>query len=291
VNFNLANPPKRYLIPWRNNLMHQKTATNFIKATATLFMAAMAGSTMLSAAALNGVLSLNSHGTETIAVNGTDIDFDFSGTATGSPPVTTAGVDGTGDSGMFDIAAGSTGSFGATSPVANTTVTVHDLNSTAEPAGPLLAVPLTNFITFTVEPGWNITLTQLNLGTDPTACNGSSQFCSPAGSPFNIQNEFAATQTTGNVLVGFTFAGTETDGLGDTSSVSGSFSTEFVNTSYQAILADLASGESIVSSASAQIGVTPIPVTTTPEPASIYMLLLGSALLMGSAAYRRHQRR
>jgi hypothetical protein len=271
--------------------MHQKTATNFIKATATLFMAAMAGPMMLSAAALNGVLSLNSHGTETIAVNGTDIDFDFSGTATGSPPVTTAGVDGTGDSGMFDIAAGSTGSFGATSPVVGTTVTVHDLNSTAEPAGPPLAVPLTNFITFAVEPGWNITLTQLNLGTDPTACNGSSQFCSPAGSPFNIQNEFPATQTTGNVLVGFTFAGTETDGLGDTSSVSGSFSTEFVNTSYEAILADLSSGESIVSSASAQIGVTPIPVTTTPEPASVYMLLLGSALLMGSAAYRRHQRR
>jgi len=111
------------------------------------------------------------------------------------------------------------------------------------------------------------------------------------GSPFNIQNENSATQTAGNVLVGFTFVGTATDGMGNSSAVSGSFSTTFVNTSYQAILADLSSGESIVSSANATIGVTPIPVTTTPEPASIYMLLLGSALLMGSAAYRRHQRR
>jgi len=248
----------------------------------------------LSAAALNGVLSLNSHGTETIAVNGTDIDFDFSGTASGSPPVVASGtVDGTGDSALFDIAAGSTGSFGPTSPVAGTTVTVHDLNSTSEPAGSATGsgLPLTNFITFTAEPGWNITLTEINAGIDPTACNGSSQLCSPAGSPFNIQNEFPATQTSGNVSVAFTFVGTETDGLGDTSAVSGSFSTEFVNTSYQAILADLSSGESIVSSASAQIGVTPIPITTTPEPASIYMLLLGSALLMGSTAYRRHQRR
>jgi len=271
--------------------MHQKTATNFIKATATLFMAAMAGPVLLSAAALSGNLSLSSHGTETIAVNGTSIDFDFTGTeSTGFPPVVTSGtVDGTGDTGLFDVTNASSGSFGGA--LIGTTTTVHDLSATMEPTGSTIGpgLPLTSFITFTAQPGWNITLTEVNAGTDSTACNGTTEFCTPAGSPFNIQNENSATQTSGNVLVGFTFVGTATDGLGNTSAVSGTFSTTFVNTSYQAILADLSTGESIVSSANATIGVTPI--TTTPEPASIYMLLLGSALLMGSAAYRRHQRR
>lgn len=257
-------------------------------------MAAMTGPALLSAAALNGNLSLSSHGTETIAVNGSDIDFDFSGTAAGFPPVVTSGtVDGTGDSGLFDITAASTGSFGTGSPVAGTTVTVHDLDSSLEPVGTTVGagLPLSTFITFTAEPDWNITLTEINAGDDSNACDGSSVSCTPAGSPFNLQNEDSATQTSGNVLVGFSFLGTESDGAGDTSSVSGTFSTTFSGTSYQAILADLIAGDSIVSSASATIAVTPIPITSTPEPASIYLLLLGSALMMGSAAYRRHQRR
>lgn len=270
--------------------MHQIRAGNFVKVTATLFMAAMAGPALLSAAALNGNLSLSSHGTETVAVNGADIDFDFTGTeSSGFPPVVTSGtVDGTGDSGLFDITNASNGSFG---PLSGTTTTVHDLSAAMEPVGSTTGpgLPLTTFITFSAEPGWNITLTELNPGTDDGACNGSSEFCTPAGSPFNLQNENGATQTSGNVLVGFTFVGTETDGAGHTSAVSGTFSTTFSNTSYQTILADLKAGDSIVSSANATIGVTPI--TATPEPASIYLLLIGSALLMGSAAYRRHQRR
>ena len=270
--------------------MHQTAVTRFLKVATTLFMAGLAGPILLSAAALSGNLSLSSHGTETIAVNGLDIDFDFSGTAsTGFPPVVTSGtVDGTGDSGLFDITAASTGSFG---PLNGTTTTVHDLSESMEPAGSTVgpALPLTNFITFTAEPGWNITLTQINLGTDDTACNGTSEYCTPAGSPFNIQNENSATQTSGNVLVGFTFIGTETDGFGNISNVSGTFSTTFANTSYQAILADLNAGESIVSAAEATIGVTPV---AAPEPASMYLFLTGSALLMVSAAYRRrHQRR
>lgn len=246
----------------------------------TLLITALAVPAMLSAAALNGNLSLSSHGTETVAVNGTDIDFDFSGTATtGFPPVVTSGtVDGTGDSGLFDVTAASTGSFGV-APVSGSTVTVHDLSSAIEPVGVTTSLP--SFITFSAEPGWNITLTELLPGVDGP-CTAVS--CTPAGSPFNLTNEGG-----GQVLVGFSFLGTITDGVGDTSAVAGTFSTTFSNTTYQVILADLASGEAIVSSSNATIGVTPI--TGTPEPASIYMLLLGSGLLMVSAAYRRHQRR
>jgi hypothetical protein len=269
--------------------MHQtRAARKFVRVTATLFMAVMAGPIMLSAATLEGNLSLSSHGTETIAVNGTDIDFDFTGTAGGGfPPVVTSGtVDGTGDSGLFDITAASTGTFG---PLSGTTTAVHDLSVSMEPVGSTVGpeLPLINFITFTAVPNLNIALTMLNAGTDDNACNGTSEFCTPAGSPFNLQNENGATQTSGNVLVGFTFVGTMTDGFGDVSAVSGTFSTTFADTSYQAILADLTAGDSIVSAANATIGVTPI--TATPEPASIYMFLLGSALLMGSEVYRRHQ--
>jgi len=266
--------------------MNQIRVTKFVKVTLILFTAAMAGPLMLSAAALNGNLSLSSFGTETIAVNGTNIDFDFSGTESmGFPPIVTSGtVDGTGDSGLFEVTSASTGSFGGA--LVGTNTTVHDLSATAEPTGSTTGsgLPLTSFITFSAEPGWNITLTEVLPGNDSTQCNGTVSTCTPAGSPFDLQNE-AGNQ----VLVGFAFMGTATDGLGNMSTVGGTFSTTFSNTNYQTILADLTAGESIVSSANATIGVTPI--TTTPEPASIYMLLLGSALLMGSAAYRRHQRR
>jgi len=249
---------------------------------AIFFIAGAAIPAMLSASALDGNLSLSSHGTETIAVNDSMIDFDFSGTAsTGFPPIVTSGtVDGSGDNGLFDITNASTGSFNS---LASTTTTVHDLDASDEPVGTTTGIdlPLTNFITFTAEPDWNITMTELLPG-DNAPCTATA--CTPANSPFNLINESG-----GQVLVGFSFLGTETDGSGDVSNVAGTFSTTFSNTTYQQILADLNAGDAIVSSATATIGVT--PVTAAPEPASIYMLLLGTVLLTGSAAYRRRQRR
>jgi len=289
VDYSPTNLPTEISHSMEEYLMHQTKAAKFVKVTASLFFASMAGPVLLSAAALNGNLSLSSHGTQTIAVNGTNIDFDFSGTASnGFPPVATSGtVDGSGDgvggNGEFDITGASSGSF---APIAGSTVTVHDLNSTSEPTGSTTggSLPLTSFITFSAMPTWNITLTDLLAGTDDHTCNGTVATCSPLGSPFNLQNEAG-----GQVVVGFVFLGTATDGSGNLSNVAGTFSTTFSNTTYQTILADLTAGESVVSAATATIGVTPI--TTTPEPASIYLLLLGSALLIGSAAYRRHQRR
>lgn len=249
---------------------------------ATIFTLGLAGPALLSAAALNGNLSLSSSGSETVAVNGTDIDFAFTGTVNpGFPPTTTSPVTGSGTGGLFEITAASTGSFGG--PLVTTNVTVANLSSTAEPVGSTTGsgLPLMSFITFSAEPGWNISLMELLPGVD-TPCTSTS--CTPAGSPFNLTNEGG-----GQVLVGFSFLGTATDGLGNSSNVGGTFSTTFSDTTYQTILSDLASGEAIVSSANATIGLTPI--TATPEPASIYMLLLGSGLLMVSVAYRRHQRR
>jgi len=92
-------------------------------------------------------------------------------------------------------------------------------------------LPLSSFITSTAEPGRNIALTEILPGTDSTACNGSSAYCTPADSPFNLQNE-AGNQ----VLAGFSFIGTDTDVVGDVSAVAGTFSTTLSDTSYQAVL-------------------------------------------------------
>ena len=123
--------------------MHQTTATlsqingrvtKFTTVAAILCMAGLARPGLLSASGLSGNLSLSSHGTETVAVNGSQIDFDFTGTAsTGFPPIVTSGtVDGNGDSGLFDITNASTGSYAG---ISGTTVTVHDLDNSLEPVG------------------------------------------------------------------------------------------------------------------------------------------------------------
>jgi len=170
-------------------------------------------------------------------------------------------------------------------PAVGTNVTVHDLDASMEPTGSTTGsgLPLNGFITFSADSAWDITLTEILPGTDGTGGCTSGNSCTPPGSPFNLDNE-AGNQ----VLVGFSFIGTATDGT-TTSDVAGTFSTTFSDTTLEDILTDLNNGEAIVSSANATIGVTTIP--TAPEPASIYMLLLGGALIMTSAAYRRRLRR
>jgi hypothetical protein len=257
--------------------------TQSARVAATLFFAGLVMPAFMFASGLNGNLSLSSHGTETIAVNGSMIDFDYSGGVTSTfPPTATGPVDGNGDSGLFDVTSASTGSFTA---VNGTTVTVHDLDASQQPTGTTVGpgLPLSSFITFTAKPTWNITLTELLPGTDGSAgCTDPSGIhCTPTGSPFNLDNE-AGNQ----VLVGFAFLGTATDGLGDTSYLAGTFSTTFSDTTYQQMLVDLNNGEAIVSSANATIG-----VSTVPEPKSMSLLLLGSGMLAGSAIYRRRRQR
>ena len=259
--------------------------TKLAQAAVTLFVVAVAAPVFLNASALNGNLSLSSAGSDTVAVNGGVIEFDFmGGVSMGFPPIATSGaIDGTGDSGLFDVTAASNGSFAA--PIVGTTVTVHDLNAADEPVGSTTGpdLPLTNFITFAAQSGWSIQLTEILPGDEGAAgcVNPTGTQCTPPGSPFNLIDESGD-----QVLVGFSFLGTATDGTGDVSTVAGTFSTTFSDTTYQAILADLASGDTIVSSATATIGITPVP-----EPGSLSMLLLGCGLVASSAIYRRYQRR
>jgi hypothetical protein len=251
--------------------------TRTVRAAAVLFLAGFVTPGFMIASGLNGNLTLTDMGAGTIAVNGTDIDFDYSGGVNStSPPTATSGstVDGNGDSALFTLTNASTLSF---APIIGSTVTVADLNSTSEPTG--APVSLT-FITFTAEPTWSITLTELLPGVEGSAgCfDPSGVECTPAGSPFNLINEGGD-----QVSVSFAFSGTASDGT-NISAVGGTFSTTFSGTTYQQILTDLNAGDAIVSSAQATI-----IVATAPEPASASLLLLGGAFLSISAIYRRRR--
>jgi hypothetical protein len=210
-----------------------------------------------------------------------DIQFDYAGgVMAGFPPLATGPVEGTTDTGTFNVTSASSGSFAT---VVSTQVTVADLNLADEPVGTTTApgLPLNDFITFAAKPGWDVTLTELLPGSEGAAGCASGSECTPPGSPFNLINE-AGDQ----VLVGFAFLGISTDGMGNYSEVAGTFSTTFSDTTLEAILADLAAGDAVVSSANATIGFTPVP-----EPGSMAMLLIGCGLLATSAVYRRYQRR
>jgi len=240
---------------------------------------------LLNAGPINGQLVVTD-GSSDIAVNGTDIDFDFTGAVTAGtfPTPETAtnplAVDGTGDSSLFPITAASTASFAG---LVGDTVTVADLNSTSEPVGTAVSVP---FIAFNAPgpTGWTITLTELVAGTGGTAGCGSTvagTTCTPSGSPFNLLNE-AGNQ----VLIGFVFFGTLSDGLGDTSTVSGTFSNTLSGTNIPGILAALEGGNAVVDSATGSLTVSAVP-----EPNSIVLMALGGLLLLSSVVVSRRQQR
>jgi hypothetical protein len=232
------------------------------------------------ASALIGNLALNL-ATQSIAVNATQIDFDYTGPVTnGFPPLATGPVDGNGDSAVMDIVGGSNGSF---TPVIGSTVTVHDLNAAQEPAGVVLASPLTTFITFASRP-WTVTLTEVLLGTDGAAgCQSTTvgDRCTIPSSPFNLENK-AGNQ----VAVDFEFLGTANDGSGNLSNVAGNFGTSFSNTTIKGIVDAITAGGTVVTSGHATLGFT---ASAVPEPGSTSLFVIGVSLLGVSLARRRRE--
>jgi len=231
------------------------------------------------AAPITGTLALSGTGTTVIAVNGTRIDFNFTGGVSNTfPPIATSGtVTGNNADASYDIGASSTGSF---APLIGTTTTVHDLDITLEPTG--APVTLAHFITFAAQPLWDITLTEILPGVFGTAGCGSTAAgatCSPTGSPFNLTN-----QAGNQVTASFAYMGIALDGLGNTTNVAGSFQTTFSGTTIAAIIAALSAGQAIVTTGSGTLAAT---ISAVPEPGSTSMALIGGALLLISAASRR----
>jgi len=236
------------------------------------------------AAPITGTLALSGTGTTVIAVNGTRIDFNFTGGVSNTfPPIATSGtVTGNNADASYDIGASSTGSF---APLIGTPTTVHDLDVTLEPIGSTVgpSLPLAHFITFAAQPLWDITLTEILPGVFGTAGCGSSAAgatCTPTGSPFNLTN-----QAGNQVTASFAYMGLASDGLGNTTNVAGSFQTTFSGTTIAAIIAALSAGQAIVTTGSGTLAATAI--AGVPEPGSTSMALIGGALLLISAASRR----
>jgi len=239
------------------------------------------------AAAIVGNLALSTTGTQVIAVSGNVIDFGYTGPVTAGFPPTTSTALTVNSAGLFDIGGASTGSF---APLTGTTIAVKDLSATQQPTGSTSGpgLPYANFITFAAQPTWSFTLTQVLPGVfgsgSCTAAPAAGQSCTPAGSPFNLTN------IGGNqVNVNFAFTGIANDGLGNLSSISGTFGTTFSNTTLQAIYAQIIAGNAVVTTASGTIAATATPI---PEPGSastiiLGMSLLGVALLGRSARARR----
>jgi hypothetical protein len=161
-----------------------------------------------------------------------------------------------------------------------TTGTIQNIVNPPDATGPL-DVP--DFITFAAAPNITFTLTFLSPGIDGAAgCSDSppaaGQECSPNvpdESPFNLQNTSATSST-----AAFDVLGTEVDSTtGNTIPITGIFTTQFSNLSFQDLLATVdgappPTGGTITTSFSAQFSTVPAP-----EPSTLVELLMGIGLV------------
>jgi len=257
----------------------------FMRGAIALGLMAVPSLVLAAPVGITGSVSLG--GPQLIGVNGQFIDFDFGGTvSTTNSPEAVGTIDGSGDTGMFTIGAGSV--------VPGGTATIHDLNVSAEPVGG--PDSLVDFIQFSAEPTWTITLTDLEAGNGTLGACGTGAVeadCTPTGSPFNLTNESSACLAGGTIAdctvdANFSFLGTLIDTSNSTTSnVSGIFSTTFSGTNVQDILAILNGGNGVASTASGTLTITAI--SGVPEPGTSAMMLLASGCLVALSRIRRRR--
>lgn len=158
-------------------------------------------------------------------------------------------------------------------------------------------LPANNFMIFAANASIDYTLTQVLNGSTNSNCAGLANFqsCSVfVGSPVVL------TLVSGNTTATLSLAGIVTDGVGPTSSWSGSFSVTFPNTTPGQLqlelcptgsctLADFTRNTVVSTSQSGTFSSTSQHIqTAVPEPYS--MLLIGGGLV-GLASLRRRKRR
>lgn len=143
-------------------------------------------------------------------------------------------------------------------------------------------LPVNDFMTFSGTP-LDFVLTGIGPGLSNTNCalSPTNTTCSPfAGSPFVLT--YLGANLTG---VGLSVNGTVAD-LAGPATWSGSFTTQ-LNLSASAIQTVETTGGSIASTQSGNFNVTVTPISSTPEPSTTAMLLMGGGLI--AIAYRRQR--
>jgi hypothetical protein len=143
-------------------------------------------------------------------------------------------------------------------------------------------LPVDDFMTFSGTP-LDFVLTGIGPGLTNTNCalSMTNTTCSPfVGSPFILT--YISATTTG---VALGVDGTVAD-LAGPATWSGSFTTQ-LNMSGASIQAAEAGGGSISSTQSGNFNVTVTPISSTPEPSSAVMLLMGGGLI--AVAWRRQR--
>jgi hypothetical protein len=163
---------------------------------------------------------------------------------------------------------------GGFTALAGTTGTIQNLVNPPDATGPL---DIPDFITFNSAPNITITLTFLLPGIDGSAgCTATpaaaGQLCTPDlpdQSPFDLQNTTPTSST-----ASFEILGTEVDSItGDTTPVTGIFTTQFADQNFQQLLLEVQNGDQVNATFSAQI------FTTVPEPGTSIELAFGLMFL------------
>jgi hypothetical protein len=162
-------------------------------------------------------------------------------------------------------------------PTGFSSVTIKDTTDQAVAAPPFTLIPtgvatsVPNFLnTFTAIPGLHFDLTLLLASSAPicTGAEGLNQDCRPsASSPFTLTQRASGVDATYSVQ-GFFRNGAD-EGFGG-----GTFTSQFFGATIGSILAQLAAGQSIQASASANFASAAVP-----EPATLLTFGVGSGLL------------
>jgi hypothetical protein len=173
-------------------------------------------------------------------------------------------------------------------PLAGTTVTIADLDSTTEPVNTPFAAQ--QFISFDAAPSFpTLDINFIYAGLySSSGCStlpaAIGQTCTPPGSPFSFVNNPPGPPLGPQATASWVFTGLTSEGLDWT----GNFTSQF-SVPYQDVLADLAANGSVTNSFSATFLVTPTvtPGTVLPEPGTLY--ILGAGLIGLSIRLRRRR--
>jgi hypothetical protein len=186
------------------------------------------------------------------------------------------------------IGPGDTGDF---TGLGGTQVVIHNLSSGAEPVGGFPAQPFISFLAAPSLPTLNINFIFPGIYSSAACATLPAtvgQTCTPPGSPanpgspFNFVNNPPPAPLGPQATATFVFTGVTSDGL---ENWQGNFTSQFTS-SYQSVLAQLASTGSVSNTFSATFTLTP---AGNPVPEAGTMSLLGLGLVGFSMKLRRRR--